>query len=121
MKHALLVLAVLPLSILSSAQSSDGQDHIKLTAANDSLNIQLKNQSFKLKNIQELDSCLKNNLPGTTVPVIDLEAYSSLTPQNHRAIIVIMDKYRIPVASERTLPSGKGKPAVSLRKAVDEH
>jgi len=60
MKNVILFFASLILSIFSFAQTtSDDQDHIKITAANDSLNVRFKNQLFKLRNIQDLDSRLK--------------------------------------------------------------
>ena len=110
MKNVILFFAGLAISIFSFAQTtSDDQDHIKITAANDSLTVRLKNQLFKLPNIQDLDSCLKKNLPGMKLPVVEVETYTDLTAINHRAIIVIMDKYRCPVVSERTISDGKPK------------
>jgi len=122
MKHALLFLACLPLSLFAFAQSSvfGNEDHIKITATKDTLHISFKDKSFTLKNINDLDSCLKNNISETTHPGVDLETFTDMTPQYHRAIIVIMDKYRLPVVSERTF-SGNGKIAGSVRRAVYDH
>ncbi len=109
MKHALLFFVSLTLSLLAFAQSNafDNQDHIKITAAKDTLHISFKNKSLTLNNIHDLDSCLKMNIIETTLPVVDLETFADMTPENHRAIIVILDKYRVPVASERVVSSGK--------------
>ena len=114
MKNVILFFASLAISIFSFAQTiSDDQDHIKITAANDSLNVRFKDQLFKLRNIQDLDSCLKKNLPGMKLPVVELETYTDLTAINHRAIIVVLDQYRLPVMSERTISDGKPKGAIS--------
>src|SRR5580704_4514422 len=116
MKHALLFCTSLAISILSFAQTTSGdQDHIKITAANDSLNVWFKNQLFKLRNIQDLDSCLKKNLPGMKFLEVELETYTDLTAINHRAIIALLDQYRCPVVSERTISDGKLKSAISRR------
>ena len=114
MKNVILFFASLAISIVSFAQTtSDDQDHIKITAANDSLNVRFKDQLFKLRNIQDLDSCLKKNLPGMKLPVVELETYTDLTAINHRAIIVVLDQYRLPVMSERTISDGKPKGSIS--------
>jgi hypothetical protein len=116
MKHALLFFAGLTISICSFAQTtSDDQDHIKILAANDSLNVWVKNQLFKLRNVRDLDSCLKTNLPGMKLPVVELETYTDLTAINHRAIIALLDQYRCPVVTERTISDGKLKGAISRR------
>jgi hypothetical protein len=123
MKHALLVLLCVPLSIFTFAQSNPfGQeDHIKITATKDSLHISFKSKSFRLNNIRDLDSCLKINIPGMTRPVVDLETSPDMTFEDHRTIIVITDKYRLPVVSERTFSSGKGKLAGALKTAKYDH
>lgn len=122
MKNVILFFASLAISIFSFAQmTSDDQDHIKITAASDSLNVRFKDQLFKLRSIQDLDSCLKKNLPGMKLPVVELETYADLTAINHRAIIIIMDKYRLPVVSERTFSSGNGKVASFVKRAVYDH
>lgn len=118
MKKAILLLAFSTITLLSFAQTQsettngDCQDHIKITIATDSLIVKLKNKSLRLTKIQDLDSCLQTNLPGMTLPVADLESYTDLTPRDHRAIIVILDKYRCPVASEKRLSDGKVHAAV---------
>ena len=56
-----------------------------------------------------------------TRPEVDLETFTDITPEDHRAIIIIMDKYRLPVVSERTLSSGNGKIARFVKEAVDDH
>jgi hypothetical protein len=53
-----------------------------------------------------------------TLPVVDLETFTDITPENHRAIIAIMDKNRLPVVSERSISSGAGKIAVFSRRAL---
>lgn len=124
MKQAFLFLPGLFLSLLTFAQTSpngNSEDHIKIVAANDSLIVHFKNKSFKLNKIQELDSCLKNNLPEMTLPVVDLEVNTDLSSQNHRALIIITDKYRLPVVSERTFSSGNGKLAGSVRRDAYDH
>jgi hypothetical protein len=123
MKHALLFLASLPLSIFAFAQSNPfgKEDHIKLTAAKDTLRLSFKDKLFTLKNMNDLDSCLKKNIPERTHPDVDLETFADMTPEYHRAIIVIMDKYRLPVVSERTFSSGNGKIAGSVRAAAYDH
>jgi hypothetical protein len=113
MKNVILFFASLTISIFSFAQTTaDDQDHIKITAANDSLNVRLKDQLFRLRNIHDLDSCLKKNLPGLKLPVVELETYTDLTAINHRAIIVLLDQYRCPVVSERTISDGKPRGAI---------
>lgn len=69
--------------------------------------------------IQDLDSCLKKNLPDMNLAVVDLETFTGMTPEYHRAIIVITAKYCLPVVSERTVSSGSGKLASSLRMVTD--
>ncbi|HVU83870.1 MAG TPA: hypothetical protein VHC50_03460 [Puia sp.] len=121
MKHTLLFLASLPLSIFAFAQSNPfgKEDHIKITVAKkDSLCISFKGKSFPLDSIHDLDSCLKKNISEMTLPEVDLETFTDMTPEDHRAIIVIMDKYRLPVVSERTLSSGNGKIKTSMRGAA---
>ena len=123
MKQVLLLIACLPLSLFASAQSNcfGNEDHIKITAAKDTLHISFKNKSFTLHNTHDLDSCLKNNIPDMTLPVVDLETFGDITAEYHRAIIVIMDKYRLPVVSERSFSAGKGKiAAFSVRKNKDD-
>jgi hypothetical protein len=122
MKHALLLFASLPLSLFAFAQSNPfgNEDHIKITTTKDTLHLSFKDKSFTLKNINDLDSCLKKNIPETTHPDVDLEIFTDMTPEYHRSIIVIMDKYRLPVVSERT-SSGNGKIAGSVRRAVYDH
>jgi|HubBroStandDraft_1064217.scaffolds.fasta_scaffold773839_1 hypothetical protein len=113
MKSIIILFASLTISTFSFAQTtSDDQDHIKITAANDSLNVRLKNQLFKIRNIQDLDSCLKKNLPDMKLPVVELETYTDLTAINHRAIIVVLDQFRCPVVSETTISDGKPKGAI---------
>ena len=109
MKYTLLFLAGLLASLLTFAQTSPARnsDHIRIIATNDSLTVRFKNKSFKLNKIQDLDSCLRNNLPDMTLPVVDLEADADLTAQNHCAIINVTDKYRIPVTSQLTISNGK--------------
>ena len=110
MKQALLLFSCLSLSVFSFAQvNSPGQDHIKIIVAKDSLHVSFKNKSFKLNNIQDLDGWLKENISETSSPDVDLESSIELTPENHRAIIIIMDKYRCPVVSERMISDGKPK------------
>ena len=122
MKHALLFLASLPLSIFAFAQSNpfSKEDHIKITATKDTLHLSFKDKSFTLRNINDLDSCLKKNISGTAHPDVDLVTFSDMTPEDHRAIIIIMDKYRLPVVSDRTVSSGNGKVATFAR-AADDH
>jgi len=109
LKHSLLVFASLILSLLTFAQSNafDNPDHIKIAVAKDTLHISFKSKSFTFNNIQDLDSCLKKNIPEMTLPVVDLETFSDMTPEDHRALIVIFDKYRVPIASQRVVSSGK--------------
>ena len=123
MKHALLFLASLAISIFTYAQSNPfvKEDHIKITVAKDSLRISFKSKSFTLNSIHDLDSCLKKNIPETAHPDVDLETFTDMTPEDHRAIIIIMDKYRLPVVSERTFSSGNGKIAGAVRTAVYDH
>jgi len=120
MKKALVLFSSLILSILSFAQIKpiDNQDHIKIIVAKDSLHVSFKNKSFKLNNIQDLDNWLKQNITETSPPDVDLESFIELTPQNHRAIIFIMDKYRCPVVSDRMVSDGKPK-AAGVRKFKD--
>lgn len=67
MKQALLLFSSLILSIFSFAQiNSPGQDHIKIIVAKDSLHVSFKSKSFKLKNIQDLDGWLKQNITETS-------------------------------------------------------
>jgi hypothetical protein len=54
-----------------------------------------------------------------TLPVIDLETFADMTAEYHRAIIVLLDKYRCPVISERIVSSGGGKFKVQARKIDD--
>jgi hypothetical protein len=117
MKHVLFFFASLTLSLFASAQASsfDNQDHIKITAAKDTLHISFKDKSYTLGNIQALDSCLKKNIPEMTLPVVDLKTFADMTPEYHRAIIVILDKYRCPVVSERIASSEAGKFKVQAR------
>jgi len=119
MKHAFLVFTCIIYSFLAFAQSNvfGNEDHIKITAAKDTLHISFKDKSFTLKSINDLDSCLKKNIPETAHPDVDLETFADMTPEHHRAIIVIMDKYRLPVVSERTLSSGAG----FVRRAAYDH
>jgi hypothetical protein len=123
MKHALLFFAGLTLSLFASAQASsfDNQDHIKITTGKDTLHVSFKDKSFTLNNIQDLDSCLKKDIPEMTLPVIDLETFADMTRDYHRAIIIILDKYRCPVVSERIVSSGAGKFKVQARKIDDTH
>jgi len=117
MKQAILLFSCLILSILSFAQinSADHQDHLKIIVAKDSVQASFKNKSFKLNNIQDLDSWLKQHIAEMTSPVVDLESFIEWTPENHRAIIIIMDKYRCPVVSERVLSDGKPKITASIK------
>jgi hypothetical protein len=121
MKHSLLFFACLIISLLTFAQSNafDNPDHIKIVVAKDTLHISFKSRSFRFNNIQDLDSCLKKNIPEMTLPVVDLETFSDMTPEDHRALIVIFDKYRIPVASQRVVSSGK--PLTFVRRVNDVH
>jgi hypothetical protein len=123
MKHTLLFFAGLTLSLFASAQagSFDNQDHIKIRAAKDTLHINFKDKSFTLNNIHDLDSCLKKNIPEMTLPVIDLETFADMTPEYHRAIIVLLDKYRCPVVSERIVSSGAGKLKTQVRMMDNNH
>jgi len=123
MKHALLLFACLPLSLFAFAQSNPfgKEDHIKITVSKDSLRISFKSKSFTLNSIHDLDSCLKKNTSEMTLPEVDLETFTDITPEDHRSIIVIMDKYRLPVVSERTFSSGNGKIAGSVKRAVYDH
>ena len=88
--------------------------------AKDSLRISFKNKSLILNSIHDLDSCLKKNISEMTFPEVDLETFTDITPEDHRAIIIIMDKYRLPVMSERTF-SGSGKIAGFVKGAVYDH
>jgi hypothetical protein len=116
MKQALFLFFCLIASVFSFAQiNSPGQDHIKIIVAKDSLHVSFKNKSFKLNNIQDLDGWLKQHIMETSFPEADLEFFIELTPENHRAIIVIMDKYRCPVVSERMVSDGKPKIAGAVR------
>jgi hypothetical protein len=123
MKHALVFFTCLALSLCAFAQASsfDNQDHIKITAAKDTLHINFKDKSFTLSNIRDLDSCLKKNIPEMILPVIDLETFADMTPEYHRAIIIILDKYRCPVVSEKVVSSGSGKPKVRFRMIDNTH
>lgn len=123
MKQTLLLCACLILSILSFAQvnPADNPDHIKIILRADSVHISFKDKSFKLNAIQDLDSWLKQNIAGMIPPDVDLVSYFELSSQKHRDIIVIMDKYRCPVVSERTLSSGNGKITGAVRRALDDH
>ncbi|HVU53584.1 MAG TPA: hypothetical protein VHD83_00950 [Puia sp.] len=123
MKHTFLFLTCLSLSIFAFAQFNPfgKEDHIKITALKDTLRVSFKDKSFALNNIHDLDSCLKRIIPETSHPDVDLETFTDMTFEDHRAIIIIMDKYRLPVVSERTVSSGKGKIAISMRRAVDDH
>jgi len=56
-----------------------------------------------------------------TLPVVDLENFADMTPEYHRAIIIILDKYRVPLASERVVSSGGGKFMAWARKVDDPH
>jgi hypothetical protein len=56
-----------------------------------------------------------------TSPVVDLETFSGMSPENHRAIIILLDKYRCPVVSERVFSSGNGKPKISMRMDTATH
>lgn len=118
MKHVFLFFFSLSLSFLAFAQSNvfGNEEHIKITAAKDTLHISFKDTSLRLNDIHDLDSCLKMNLPMITGPVVDLETFTNMTPEYHRAIIVILDKYRVPVVSEKQLSSGPGKLMVSFRR-----
>lgn len=120
MKQILLLFSCLTLSILSFAQinAADDPDHIKIIVGKDSVHVNFKDKSFKLNNIQDLDSWLKQNIAGMIPPDVDLVSYYiELTPQKHREIIVITDKYRCPVVSEKTVSDGKPKTAGSIRRA----
>jgi hypothetical protein len=120
MKHALLVFACLTLSLFTFAQSNalGNEDHIKITATKDTLNLIFKDRSFTLKSTNDLDSCLKKNVPETAHPDVDLETFTGIPPEEHRAIMIIMDKYRLPVVSERSLSSGAGKIAFFAKKEL---
>lgn len=118
MKQILFFFSFLSLSIFAFSQSTTA-DHIKIVAAKDTLQITFKSKSFTLNNIRDLDSCLKKNIPEMSLPVVDLETIGEMTPEDHRAIIVIMDKYRLPVVSERSISSGTGKVSSVVRKAYD--
>jgi hypothetical protein len=74
MKHALLFLVSLTLSLLAFAQSNafDNQDHIKIAVAKDTLHVSFKSKSFTFNNIHDLDSCLKKSIPEMMLPVVDL-------------------------------------------------
>jgi hypothetical protein len=123
MKHALLFFVCQPLSIFAFAQSNplSNEDHIKITVGKDTLRISFKDKLFTLNNTHDLDSCLKKNIPETIHPDVDLETFADMTPEEHRAIIIIMDKYRLPVVSERTFSSGNGKLAGAVRIAKYDH
>jgi hypothetical protein len=123
MKHAFLFFSCLGLSLVAFSQSNafDNEDRIKITAGKDTLRVSFKSKSFTLNNIHDLDSCLKMNIPEMTSPVVDLETFSGMSPENHRAIIILLDKYRCPVVSERTFSSGNGKPKISMRMNTDIH
>lgn len=116
MKQTLLLFASLILSILSFGQvdSVGNPDNIKIILAKDSVHISFKDRSFKLNDIQDLDSWLKQNITKMTPPDVDVVSYIELTPQKHRDIIVIMDKYRCPVVSEKMVSDGKPKIARSI-------
>ena len=118
MKQTLLLFSCLILSVLSFAQINppDNEDHIKIIVAKDSVHVDFKNKSFKLNNIQELDSWLKQHIAGMIPPDVDLVSINELTPQKHREIIVITDKYRCPIVSERMLSDGKPKIATAVWK-----
>ena len=107
MKRSLLLFSCLILSLFSLAQAYDNSDHLKIIVSKDSVHVGFKDKLIRLNSIQDLDSFLKNNMSEMTSPVVDLEAHGELTSQEHRAIIVIMDKYLIPVVSEKTVPDGK--------------
>jgi hypothetical protein len=123
MKHVLLFFASLTISLLACAQSNafDNEDHIKITALKDTLHVSFKNKSFTLNNVHDLDSCLKKNIPEMTLPVVDLETFADMTSEYHRAIIVILDKYRVPVESEKTVSSRGGKLMLNMRMIDDTH
>jgi hypothetical protein len=123
MKHALLFFTCLGLFLVAFDQSNafDKEDHIKITAAIDSLHVRFKSKSFTLNSIHDLDSCLKKHIPEMTSPVVDLETYSGMTLENHRAIIILLDKYLCPVVSEGTFSSGNGKPKISMRMDTATH
>lgn len=118
MKHAILSFSCLILSLLTLAQvdSVDDPDHIKIILRADSLQISFKDKSFKLNTIQDLDSWLKQNIAGMIPPDVDVVSYIELTPQKHRDIIVITDKYRCPVVSEKSISEGRPKRAFSIRR-----
>lgn len=118
MKQAILLSSCLILSILSFSQinSTDNQDHIKVIVAKDSVHVSFKNKSFKLNNIQDLDGWLKQNITERSSPDVYLESFIELTPENHRAIIIIMDKYRCPIVSERMVSDGKPKISGVIRR-----
>ena len=100
----------------SQINAYDNQDRVKIIVAKDSVHVGFKNKSFRLNSIQDLDGWMKENIAEMTLPVVDLETFIELTPQNHRAIIAIMDKYRCPVVSEKMVSDGKPKmAAVSFR------
>ena len=82
------------------------------------LHISFRNKSFTLHNTQDLDSCLKNKLPNMTLPVVDLETFADMSPEYRRAIIVIMDKYRLPVVSERDASSGNRKFGAAVKRSL---
>ncbi len=117
MKQTILLFSCLVLSIVSFAQinSTDNPDHIKIIVAKDSLHVSFKNKSFKLNKIQDLDGWLRQNVTPMSSPDVDLESFIELTPESHRAIIVIMDKYLCPVVSERMVSDGKPKAASAVR------
>jgi len=117
MKKTLLLFSCLVLSILSFAQdhATDNPDHINIIIAKDSIHISFKDRSFKLNNLQDLDSWLNQNIPAMIPPDVDLVSYIELTPQKHRDLIVITDKYRCPVVSERMVSDGKLKVAGAIR------
>jgi hypothetical protein len=122
MKHALLVFACLTLSLFTFAQSNafGNEVHIKITATKDTLYLSFKDKSFTLKSTNDLDSYLKKNIPEMANPDVDLETLIDITPEYYRAIIVIMDKYRFPVVSERSIPSGNGT-VRWVKMATDNH
>ena len=119
MKHAILSFSCLILSLLTFAQvdSVDNPDHIKIILSADSIHISFKDKTFKLNTIQDLDSWLKENIAGMIPPDVDLVSYIELTPQKHRDIIVITDKYRCPVVSEKTVSDGRLKGPFSIRRS----
>ena len=125
MKQVLLLFFCLMLSVLSFGQvrsadsldhiKADNPDHITIVLKKDSVHIRFKDQSFKVNSIQDLDSWLKENIAKMTPPDVDLVSYIALTPQKHRELIIIMDKYRCPVVSEKTISDGKPKIAGAIR------